>query len=266
MEGATMTSTMSSSATQGGPQFGPDLPVTMQEEKELRRVFDFLCDFSKRSKIQLEMKELQSYLTLARQKVQNQINSGMQVNLDRVDENERASQERLNQLGREIYDMENNPDKKITFADVHDMLKRLGHKPVKSEVEEMIWEVDEDLDMALNWSEFKLMFTRNIRDKTGLEPLRMYLLTQFLIYDHNDNGLVSVDETMNMLYTRYGRAQMEVKLKELFGEDLKETGKEGGEITFPRFMKAVEKTQMTMFWRTTKGRIVASKMITKPKA
>lgn len=251
-----MTSTMSSSV-----QFGPDLPVTSQEEKELRRVFDYLCDFSKRTKIQLEMKELNNYLFMARQKVQNQIASGLVVNVDRVDENERASQERLNQLSREIHDMENNPDKKITCADVHDMLKRLGHKPIKSEVEEMIWEVDEDLDMALNWSEFKLMFTRNIRDKTGLEPLRMYLLTQFLIYDHNDNGLVSVDETMNMLYTRYGRAQMEVKLKELFGEDLRETGKEGGEITFPRFMKAVEKTQMSMFWKTTKGRIVASKLV-----
>ena len=28
-------------------------------------------------------------------------------------------------------------------------------------------------------------------------------LTQFLIYDTNHNGLVSVDETMNLLYARY---------------------------------------------------------------
>ena len=81
----------------------------------------------------------------------------------------------------------------------------------------MLWEVDEDLDQCLNWTEFKLMFTRNILDATGLEPARMYNLTQFLIYDHNENGMVSVDETMNMLYARYGRATMEIKLKELFG-------------------------------------------------
>jgi hypothetical protein len=29
-----------------------------------------------------------------------------------------------------------------------------------------------------------------------------YFLTQFLIYDHNENCKVSVDETMNMLYAR----------------------------------------------------------------
>ena len=30
---------------------------------------------------------------------------------------------------------------------------------------------------------------------------------------------------------------MEVKLKELFGEDMHETGRQGGEITFSKFLK-----------------------------
>jgi hypothetical protein len=63
--------------------------------------------------------------------------------------------------------------------------------------------IDDDLDQCLDWKEFRLMFTRNIVDKTGLEPSKMFFLTQFLIYDHNENGRVSVDETMNMLYARF---------------------------------------------------------------
>lgn len=130
---------------------------------------------------------------------------------------------------------------------------------MKAYVEEMVWEVDEDLDGQLNWTEFKLMFTRNILDKTGLEPSRMFNLTQFLIYDHNENGMVSVDETMNMLYARYGRSTMEMKLKELFGTDMHETGREGGEIPYDKYIEAVNKVQMNKFWNTNKGRNIASK-------
>jgi hypothetical protein len=46
---------------------------------------------------------------------------------------------------------------------------------------------------------------------------------QFMMYDMNSNNFVSVDETMNMLYARYGRSRMELKLKELFGEEVSST-------------------------------------------
>lgn len=50
---------------------------------------------------------------------------------------------------------------------------------------------------------------------------------------------------------------METKLKELFGDDMHETGRQGGEITFPKYLNAVEKVQMNTFWNTTKGKIAA---------
>lgn len=195
------------------------ISITMQEEKELRRVFDHLCDFSKKARLNRELLDLKQVLACSKLKGLTGGNSTEQMQ-------ERLKTEaRIDAIATEIAQLDSsvNP-KKVTVADVYEKLKELNQKINRKDVEEMVWEVDEDLDQALDWDEFKLMFTRNIADKSGLEPSRMYNLTQFMIYDHNNSGLVSVDKTMNMLYARYGRFKMELKLKELFGEDMHETG------------------------------------------
>ena len=48
---------------------------------------------------------------------------------------------------------------------------------------------------------------------------------------------------------------MESKLKELFGENMLETGREGGEINFTKYLIAVEKIQLQLFYSTQKGKI-----------
>ncbi len=47
---------------------------------------------------------------------------------------------------------------------------------------------------------------------------------------------------------------MEQKLKELFGEDMHEFGLEGGEISFTRYLRAVERVQLNMFLETNRGK------------
>lgn len=46
-----------------------------------------------------------------------------------------------------------------------------------------------------------------------------------MIFDSNENGKVSVDETMAFLHARYGREGLEFKLKELFGRNMVEVRK-----------------------------------------
>lgn len=52
---------------------------------------------------------------------------------------------------------------------------------------------------------------------------------------------------------------METKLRELFGENMHETGRQGGEISYQEFISSVESVQQNTFWSTTKGKIVLSK-------
>lgn len=47
---------------------------------------------------------------------------------------------------------------------------------------------------------------------------------------------------------------MEQKIKELFGEDMHESGKQGGEITFKEFLQSVENVQYDLFTKSNLGR------------
>jgi len=150
----------------------------------------------------------------------------------------------------------------IRPQDVAVALKKLGKKTSKKDVLEMIWEADEKLDGVIDWDELCLNFQRNIHDESGLEPSSFYNLVQFEIYDSNNNGLVSIDECMNMLYARYGREVMEHKISVLFsanGAAIKEEGNEGGEIDFTAYVEATEKTQMQLFSASELGRTIADK-------
>lgn len=59
---------------------------------------------------------------------------------------------------------------------------------------------------------------------------------------------------MNLLYARYGKEVMEQKIKELFGEDMHESGKQGGEINFQEFLSSVEAVQYDLFTKSNLGR------------
>ena len=49
---------------------------------------------------------------------------------------------------------------------------------------------------------------------------------------------------------------METKLRELFGEQMRESGKQGGEIDFLHYLEAVDRIQMRTFWASPQGKLV----------
>ena len=139
------------------------MPITAQEEKEVHRVFEYLCDYQEKTKLKQEIEDIRNWINANRNK----------SHLEHAEENIQAGLTRIDEINQKLHEIENKPDKKISCNDVMDILKRLGAKNTKKEVEEMIWEVDENLDGCLDWVEFRLMFNRNITDRTGLEPSRM---------------------------------------------------------------------------------------------
>jgi Ca2+-binding EF-hand superfamily protein len=126
-------------------------------------------------RIREEIKDLNAWLSVNKVRVLNQINNGYTVDEQKIIASQNTATNRIEELQKQLQELETKPDKKISSGDVLEIYKFLKEKISKKEVEEMIWEVDENLDECIDWQEFRLMFNRNIMDKTGLEPSRMVL-------------------------------------------------------------------------------------------
>merc|ERR1711904_733869 len=108
---------------------------------------------------------------------------------------------------------------KIGFKELNDQLIKLDYRAKRVEVEDMIWEVDEDCDHCVSWDEFKLMFHRCRNDRTGLEPRKLFNVVEFMMHDKDSSGSIDMDECMEILFRRFGKEMLEEKTNEFFQND-----------------------------------------------
>ena len=85
------------------------------------------------------------------------------------------------------------------------------------------------------------MYKRCISDDTGLEPRKLFNLVQFLMYDKTFKGRVTVEETLQILYVRYGRERLDDEIKAIFGEDEKNTDGSEKEITYGEYVEKINR-------------------------
>ncbi len=89
----------------------------------------------------------------------------------------------------------------------------------------MVWEIDEDLDKTVDWHEFQLMYKRCIFDNSGLEPRRLFILVEFLMFDKNERNFITIEDTLELLYVKastYKKTELNQEIKRLFPGDQKE--------------------------------------------
>lgn len=70
----------------------------------------------------------------------------------------------------------------------------------------MIWEVDEDLDLKIRWKEYEMMFKKCMkdeRDRKGLEPRALFNLVRFMMFDNQQKGLITAEDTYGLLFVRW---------------------------------------------------------------
>lgn len=150
------------------------------------------------------------------------------------------SQVELEALRRAFQALDVDGDGRLSCQDVLSTLRRLHHKTTKHDVEVMLWEVDEDLDGHISWEEFLLLYQRGINDTTGLEPRGFFHVVQFLMFDEEVKGEISVEQTLRILFVRFGRELLDQEIQAIFGEDDRRNDGAEKRVTLSEYLKKVK--------------------------
>merc|ERR1711869_27340 len=89
------------------------------------------------------------------------------------------------------------------------------------------------------WDEFLVMYQRCISDTSGLEPRNLFNLVQFLMYDKDFTGIISVEQTLQILFVRFGRGKLDDEIREIFGEEQKGADGQEVRIAFSQYLERV---------------------------
>ncbi|KAG6964384.1 hypothetical protein JG688_00007739 [Phytophthora aleatoria] len=212
-----------------------------QEERELRRVFDHLSSYRQKKRLTHmlnDCKERRQRLEASKNnpEVSALLNEkGAKMTREEIEDELRKVDQNLEKTVADQAAVQNSNahSRVIKNEDLYEAIKALGKVCSKKEISDMIWEADENLDGVVDWEELRAMFNRNLLDRTELEPANLFNVVQFMTYDKKNCGVITADDTMAILFARYGQSQLEMRMKQLFGDS--------GELTFVDYLERVGK-------------------------
>ena len=119
-----------------------------------------------------------------------------------------------------------------------------------------IWQMTDDMFIKMKMKMIKWRVSFITKALDGIIPFNTFKHNPTDQHNHHTNT-IPIELQLNFLtikfffpnnnvYFRYGKAKMEIKLKELFGHNMQETGREGGEINFTQFTESFEKSQLNL--------------------
>lgn len=145
------------------------------------------------------------------------------------------------ELERAFRTIDKKGDNQIDPDELRQLFVELNHKAKRGEVEDMLWEVDEDCDGCISWEEFQNLYTRCRDDKTGYEPRGLFNVVEFIMNDKHGQGWITLEEAMQITYLRYGRALLDTQLEEVFGTADLNSGKV---LTLTEFLSCLHANQV----------------------
>lgn len=131
---------------------------------------------------------------------------------------------------KEIFDLfDKNGDQTISSSELENLLRALGAKPTKDEIDGMIKEVDNDGSGKIDYNEFLVFYSRKMNEPETEEDL----IEAFRIFDRDGNGQITREELRHVM-TTLGEKLTEEEADEMIRQaDINQDGK----INIEEFIK-----------------------------
>ena len=215
------------------------IEIKSSEQVRLNAVFDQLCAYEEEPSSDEDSKE-----KLYKKKIEERANAKKmkQPKSTFVSQTMKKTQKKTTKKFKEDDDDQEQKEKekahkkKFSFKALRKTIRNLCDEYAKDEIEQMIWEVDENSDGYVSEKEFTDMYKKCIVDEKEEEAKKLFYLVQFLMYDKENKHYITVEDTLEILCAR-NQAQMDANIDAIFDIEVKDpkTGK----------VKKMKKEQMT---------------------
>ena len=215
------------------------IEIKSSEQVRLNAVFDQLCAYEEEPSSDEDSKE-----KLYKKKIEERANAKKmkQPKSTFVSQTMKKTQKKTTKKFKEDDDDQEQKEKekahkkKFSFKALRKTIRNLCDEYAKDEIEQMIWEVDENSDGYVSEKEFTNMYKKCIVDDKEEEAKKLFYLVQFLMYDKENKHYITVEDTLEILCAR-NQAQMDANIDAIFDIEVKDpkTGK----------VKKMKKEQMT---------------------
>jgi hypothetical protein len=134
----------------------------------------------------------------------NNINSNNNNSIYNNKKNKKSKKDLKEEREENDNNKNKKPEIKISKKGLRKMLRLYTKKKYSpEEIEQMIWEVDEDMDNKVSKYEMEKMYKRCIIDKDELEPKKLFYFILFLMFDKENKRSINEEDTLELLRVRH---------------------------------------------------------------
>lgn len=144
---------------------------------------------------------------------------------DQLQANARKQEEK--ELDAVFHRMDRDGNGRVDLRDLRGTMEVLAHEASATEVDNMLWEVDDDAVGYLTLQEFKKMYYRIRASALKDEPRELFRLIEFMMIDMDGSGHVDMDEASTIFRRRYGKRAV-VGVIAIFEERARRIARGGG--------------------------------------
>lgn len=139
--------------------------------------------------------------------------------------------------------------RKFSVKALRKTIRNLCDEYAKDELEQMIWDVDDNMDGYISEKEFEKMYKKCIVDENEEDPKKLFYLIQFLMYDKEDKNYITIEDTLEILCVRHPN-NIDGAINNIFNEEIPDpknnrgSGKQHETLTYLQYAKRMHQLSL----------------------